>query len=117
MRSILYAAILALSGCGLFDPRDAEDPGQTGFDFVPATVPSIVIANLQNSIAQKNIDNYERNFSDPSMTGIPFLFIPSVEASSIYPNVREWTYSDERGYFQNLVAKARRVFGPDDDSD
>jgi len=93
-------------GCGLFDTRDPEPPDQGGFDYVPATVPSIVLSNLVNAIAQKNSDNYMRNFTDPAVTGKPFIFIPSTEASTVYPNVREWTYANEREYFQNLVAKA-----------
>jgi len=99
---------LSISGinCGLFDTRDPEPPDQSGLDYVPATVPSIVISNLLSAIAQKNVDNYMRNFGDPVVTGRPFLFIPSTEASTVYPSVREWTYANEREYFQNLVAKA-----------
>lgn len=105
---LLLVLTFSLSGpaCGLFEPRVPEEPDQGGFDFVPATVPSLVISNLKSSISQKNIDNYMRSFSDQAVTGRPFLFIPSVEASSVYPNVREWTFMNEREYFQNLVAKA-----------
>ena len=105
--TILVTALMLLApACGLFDPREPEPPAQGGLDFVPATVPSVVLSNLRSSIAQKNIDNYMRNFSDETVTGRPFIFIPSVEASSVYPNVRDWTYANEREYFQNLVAKA-----------
>ncbi|MDH4069289.1 MAG: hypothetical protein OEV30_02580 [Ignavibacteria bacterium] len=104
--TVVLLCSLAVWGCGLFEPRDPEAPDQGGLDFVPATVPSVVISNLRNSIAQKNSDNYVRNFSDPAATGRPFVFTPSVEASSVYPNVREWTFMNEREYFQNLVAKA-----------
>ena len=103
---VLLTALVAPCGCGIFDPREPEPPGQGGLGFVPATVPSIVISNLKNAIAQKNIDNYVRNFPDPNLTGVPFTFVASTEASSIYPNVREWSFTDEREYFQNLVAKA-----------
>jgi hypothetical protein len=103
-RYLLLAS--GLVGCGLFEPRDPETPGQSSLDYVPATVPSIVISNLRNAIAQKNVDNYVRNFSDPVVSGKAFVFDPSVDASSIYPNIREWTFANEREYFQNLVAKA-----------
>jgi hypothetical protein len=103
---VLTFASAVLAGCGLFEPRDPESPGQSGLDFVPATVPSIVISNLRNAIAQKSADNYMRSFSDVNLTGRPFVFVPSVEASSVYPNVRDWSYDDERAYFENLVAKA-----------
>lgn len=95
-----FVLLIVAGTAGCFDTREPAPPGQSGLDFEPATVPSIVISNLKNSIAEKSIDNYMRNFSDP------FLFVASAEASSTYPNVRDWTYEDERGYFQNLVAKA-----------
>jgi hypothetical protein len=110
-RTRLLTALLALAclpgwGCGLFDTREPESPDQGGLDYVPATVPSIAISNLVSAVAQKNVDNYMRNFGDPVVTGRLFVFIPSAEASTVYPNVREWTYTNEREYFQNLVAKA-----------
>jgi hypothetical protein len=101
----LLLAIFFLS-CGIFEPRDPEPPEQSSFNFTPATVPSIVLSNLKNAVSQKNVENYIRNFSDSAVTGRAFVFVPSADASGIYPNVREWTYADERGYFQNLVAKA-----------
>ena len=104
--ALVFALLFSMAGCGLFEPRDPEPPGQSGLDYVPATVPSIVLSNLQAAIAQRKVDNYMRNFGDPAVTGRPFVFIPSTEASTVYPNVREWTYANEREYFQNLVAKA-----------
>jgi hypothetical protein len=105
----LALGAILLHGCSLFETREPEPPGQSGFDFVPATVPSIVISNLQSAVAQKNIDNYMRNFSDPALIAVGFEFIPSTEASTVYPNIQQWTYDDERAYFQNLVAKANGV--------
>ena len=102
----LAIGLVALFGCGLFEPRNPEPPGQTSLDYIPATVPGIVMSNLKNAIAQKNVDNYVRSFSDPAVSSVTFVFNPSADASSIYPNVREWTFADEREYFQNLVAKA-----------
>jgi len=104
--TVVGVALCTASGCGLFDPREPEPPEQSSFNNTPATVPSIVISNLLNAVAQKNVENYIRNFSDSSVTGRAFVFVPSADASSTYPNVREWTYSDEKEYFQNLVAKA-----------
>jgi len=102
----LLMLVLLQTGCGLFDTRDPEQPDQGGLDYIPATVPSIALSNLVSAIAQKNVDNYMRNFGDPAVTGRLFVFIPSPEASTVYPNVRAWTYANEREYFQNLVAKA-----------
>lgn len=105
LAGLLVVSLLG-SGCGLFDPRDPELPAQSGLSFIPATVPSIVLSNLKNAIAQKSVENYIQNFSDPLAASLEFSFTPSADASSTYPNVREWSYDDERAYFQNLVAKA-----------
>jgi hypothetical protein len=102
---LCFVIVLCVQSCSLFEPRDPEQPGQTSLDNIPATVPSIVISNLKNAVAQKNADNYIRNFTDPAVSGKPFIFIPSADASSNYPNVRDWTYANEKAYFQNLVAK------------
>ncbi|MCZ6777301.1 MAG: hypothetical protein O7D34_12755 [Ignavibacteria bacterium] len=92
--------------CNLFETREPEEPSQTSFNYVPATVPSIVLSNLQNAIAQKSIENYISNFSDSAVTNRRFTFMGSPEASVQYPNIRSWSYTDEREYFQNLIANA-----------
>jgi hypothetical protein len=96
---------LIAAGCSLFEPRDAEEPSQSGLDFRPPTDPTILIANLQAAIDQKNLANYTSCFADPSR-GRPFVFFPSAEALAQYPSVLdEWTYADEQAYFQNMMAK------------
>ena len=65
----LLMLVLLQTGCGLFDTRDPEQPDQGGLDYIPATVPSIALSNLVSAIAQKNVDNYMRNFGDPAVTG------------------------------------------------
>ncbi len=102
------SAVISLSlfciTCNLFETRDPEEPSESSFNYVPATVPSIVLSNLQNAIAQKSIENYMSNFSDSTMTNRRFMFTPSPEASAQYPNIHSWSYTDEREYFQNLIA-------------
>ena len=104
------SAVISLSlfciTCNLFETRDPEEPSESSFNYVPATVPSIVLSNLQNAIAQKSIENYMSNFSDSTVTNRRFTFTPSPEASAQYPNIRSWSYTDEREYFQNLIATA-----------
>ncbi len=91
--------------CNLFETRDPEEPSESSFNYVPATVPSIVLSNLQNAIAQKSIENYMSNFSDSAVTNRRFTFTPSPEASAQYQNIlRNWSYTDEREYFEELIA-------------
>jgi hypothetical protein len=106
--NLLVAVTLMLQGCGLFDTRNPEEPSQSSSDFRPPTVPEVVIENLRNAIAQKNIENYINCLADPVRTGREYEFVPSPEAGAQYPSVfTSWSFGDERTYFQNLIAKAR----------
>jgi len=104
---IAVCALLLPLRCSLFEPREPEPPTQSSFDYRPPTVPSIVISNLQNAVAQKNSANYISCFADPVKTKRAFAFVPSAEASAQYPGLlADWTVADELSYFQNLVAKS-----------
>jgi hypothetical protein len=106
VRTILLLGLVS-SGCGLFEPRDPEDPASSRLDFVPPTEPSIVISNLQNAVDQKNVANYTACFSDPSAGGRAFVFVPSAEASAQYgPALSSWGTPQEQTYFQNLIARS-----------
>lgn len=103
----LFLLAVAAAGCGLFEPRDPEDPSQSSLNYRPPTEPSIVIQNLQGAIEQRNPTNYIGCFADETRGAPPFAFIPSAEAAAAYgPTLTAWTLDDERGYFQNLVARS-----------
>ncbi len=103
----ILPALLFLAGCGLFEPRDPENPAASRLDFLPPTEPSIVIDNLQSAIDQKNIANYTACFSDPASGGRTFVFIPSAEASAQYGLAfASWGIAQEQAYFQNLIARS-----------
>jgi hypothetical protein len=91
-----------ISGCDIFETRDAELPDQTRSNY---TIPSeriILIQNLINSFSDKNSNNYIKTFSEPGLTGKVFTFIPSSAALrfQIWDN---WDLSDEIQYFNNLI--------------
>ena len=94
-------------GCGLFEPRDPEEPSQSSLNNRPPTEPSIVIANLQSAVEQRNPTNYVTCFSDEARGAQPFIFIPSADAAAAYGGtLSAWTLDEERSYFQNLVARS-----------
>jgi hypothetical protein len=94
-------------GCGLFEPRDPEEPSQSSLNNRPPTEPSIVIANLQSAVEQRNPTNYITCFSDVARGAQPFIFIPSADAAAAYGGtLSTWTLDEERSYFQNLVARS-----------
>jgi hypothetical protein len=107
-RSILFVPLLGLlNGCGIFEPREPEEPTQAGLNFIPPTDPDIVVTNLQAAIDQKNIVNYMSCFSDPQRQGRPFVFFPSAEGSAQYGAVlNNWTRLNEEEYFTNLISQS-----------
>lgn len=106
LSGVAVAAFLG-GGCGLFDPRDPEDPTQTGLNYRPPTDHPIVITNLQAAVEQKNLANYVSCFSDPAKGGRIFVFIPSADAAAQYASaLANWTLEAEGGYFQNMIARS-----------
>ena len=92
--------------CSLFEPREPEQPSQSSSAFLPPTTPEIVIANLQGSIAQRNVQDYI-SCLDSSRLQHPFSFTPSGDANAQYPSVfSSWTYAEEDDYMSNLISKA-----------
>ena len=88
--------------CGLFGPRDAQDPSTQSTNFRPPTTPDIVISNLEYAVQEKNVANYMNCFVDPLITTRRFRFTPSSDGTSLGP----WTLADERAYFENIKASA-----------
>lgn len=106
---IPVAAALVLGACNLFEPREAEPPSQSGFQYLPRTFPSNVILNLQNAVEQKDVAGYVACLTDSTRSRYNFTFVPSADAAEIYGTVlRNWTLQHEQEYFQNLVAKRRQ---------
>lgn len=95
------------SGCGLFQPRDPEDPSQSSLNYLPPTDPSIVMANLQSAIEQKSVANYVACFADASRGAAPFAFTPSADAAAAFGStLMSWTIREEQAYFQNLISRS-----------
>jgi len=102
----MAASAILSTGCGLFEPRPAEDPAGTSGQYPPATEARIVITNLQHAVEQKSVQNYVQCFSDPFSGPRPYSFLPSSEGSAQYASVfRSWTTAEEQAYFQNLAAR------------
>ncbi len=95
------------AGCGLFEPRDPEDPTQSSLNYRPPTDPSILLANFQSAIEQKNVANYVSCFADQARGAHPFVFVPSADAAALYgPVFSNWSVAEEQSYFQNLIARS-----------
>ncbi|MGE5316168.1 MAG: hypothetical protein ACM3Q4_15850 [Acidobacteriota bacterium] len=97
--------VCALNGCGLFDTREPESPVGAGGVNPPASSPEMVLQNFTSAVQQKNIQDYEKLFSD-SVNGIRnFTFVPSPEAAVRYASVfSRWSRTSETDYFRNAVS-------------
>lgn len=106
IRFILTILLLALlTGCSLFEPREPEQPSQSGSNFEPPYSAETVISNLKNAIAAKNLDNYIACFSDPVRTQREFTFVPSGPAWAQYSSeLSSWDRNKEREYMRNLIS-------------
>ena len=104
-KMLLSGALVFLvfsGGCRLFEPREPEPPTQSSGNFVPPTLPEIAIANLQNAIAEKSLENYMSCFADPTRSSRVFSFSPAASFTTLRS---PWMYTDERSHFQELIAQ------------
>jgi hypothetical protein len=95
---LLFSAV----SCDIFETRDAESPDQSRSNYRPATSPEILIQNLIDSFADKDVVNYQNTF----VTGLSnrdFIFVPSSTASSRFQNLwPTWNIDAEVQYFNNM---------------
>jgi len=101
---ILLLLSLFFNGCGLFGLRDAEIPTEPRSNFTPPTTPDIVLANLQSSITDKDINNYLQCIVDTSLTSKKFVYIADISSQIQYPIFKNWDISYEKNYFYNLLS-------------
>jgi hypothetical protein len=106
LRGALACALLlaGTAGCGLFEPRDPEQPSEGRLGFEPPLSREIVITNLQTAVSQKDLANYMRCLNNPAASPLGFQFLPSVNVRNEFP---AWGWTDEEAYFRNLVGSAQ----------
>jgi hypothetical protein len=100
--------MMVLSGCSLFETREAElpDDGSTGV-FLQPDRPEVVLENLISAIQNLNTFNYIRCLNEDQ-----FTFAPSNAALTTNPDVWvNWGVDQERTYFNNLRAASENTTG------
>jgi hypothetical protein len=103
--ALAFSALVILgNGCSLFEPREPEQPTQSGDHFDQPGQPSTVISNLNYAITERNVSNYMKCFVDTTISIHPFKFNPSADAT----NLVAWNLADERSYFVNLTSRIGR---------
>lgn len=104
----MLAVLLAmLTGCeNPFAVRTPEPPDDSGGNrWIPPFASEIVLENLRNAVADQNVENYLRCFSDSTRTGKRFRFDPEASVANQNPGLfNDWSLSHERDYFLQLRA-------------
>lgn len=103
----LLVCMAVLIGCeNPFATRTPEPPDDSGGNrWIPPFASELVLENLRNAIADQNVENYLRCFSDSSRTGKRFRFDPEATVANQNPGLfTSWGLSQERDYFLQLRA-------------
>ena len=97
---------LSILACDtLFGTREPEPPPLSGSrsGWQQPTASDIVLGNLKNAFAERNIENYAQSFVDSTLSGRVFRFEPDVEVMGSQPGLFDaWSIADERQYLQQL---------------
>jgi len=103
MKNLVFIMLLLSAvSCDIFETRDAEPPDRSRSNYQPATSPETLIQNLINSLADKDVVNYQNTF----VTGLSnrvFTYVPSSTALSRFQNLwLTWNTDSEVQYFNNM---------------
>jgi hypothetical protein len=107
---ILFLLALLFNGCGLFGLRDVETPTESRTHFDPPISPYIVVSNLIYAATEKDINNYLNCFVDTALTTKKFYYSADIASQIQYPVFINWTLSNEKSYFNNLLALTGQNF-------
>jgi hypothetical protein len=103
---------MALSGFALgfiacenpFQTRAPESPERVQGTFVLPYSPGIVFINLRSALAELNVVNYERCFSDSTRSDRQFRFIPEATVANTNPGLfLRWGVREERDVFARML--------------
>lgn len=102
-QSLFFLFAFATGGCGIFDTRPTEKPGENRSHFYTPTTDSLVIENFLSAIQERNTANYLKCFSDTTHGESGFVFIPSQDAYIQHAAVfTDWNITSEKNYFEKL---------------
>jgi hypothetical protein len=101
---LILIVLISFTSCDLFTTRVAEPPDQTRSNFTPPIEVKDVIKNLENSLADKNVQNYIACFVDTLFAQKSFSFSASSEALSLYQIfLQGWGLNEEKRYFTSIA--------------
>jgi hypothetical protein len=106
LKKLIYIFVAVSLAHGFYSCalRDAESPVTSRTTFIPPTSPDLVIVNLTFSIIEKDINNYMQCFTDSNYSVRKYSYVPDVASGIQYPIFRFWTLTNEKNYFQGMLA-------------
>ncbi len=110
---ILFILLLSIESCDIFSTRNPESPDIGNSGLLPATEPSMLIQNFENSLKSSNIENYMNcfyNFKDN--TNNEFSFTPATDAYTQFPTIFNlWNFEDERRSITSIFSSINNENG------
>jgi hypothetical protein len=98
--NVVFATVcLCFSACTLFETREAEQPSESGLQYLPQNLPEEVIMNLKTSLSQKDEVHYLACFMGD------FVFEPTAAFRS---QLEPWSLAKEQSYIQRLIAARKQ---------
>lgn len=103
---VVWILMLGCMGCkSPFSTRNPEPPETAQSKWIPAHSPDQVLVNLQNAIAERNVENYIRCLADSVNTARAFRFDPDLEVVNQFPGIfNRWSLEKEETVFRQLCA-------------
>ncbi len=96
----MITGMMALLFAGCFTTRPVEPPGSGNSEWVSPSDYQILLKNLENSLSQRNTQNYLRCFN-PDF----FKFSPAASVSTSSAAIfNSWNTLDEQAYLDNLFS-------------
>ena len=88
-----------------FSTREPEPPKSKQSSWVPPTSPMIVLFNLTNAIAEKNVINYSRCLADTANSSKSFRFIADPSVARANPGLFDhWSNAEEMNYLNQMLS-------------
>jgi hypothetical protein len=87
-RGAWLLALPLAAGCGLFDPRDPDPPGdEEQVPWNPPTAMAVALGNIQRTLEAKSVTNYDRSIATEELSQEPdfrpFTFVPDAVDAQI----------------------------------
>ena len=106
MRVCPFLCFCLLLACqNPFALRDPEPPVFSRSSWIPPLSPDKVLVNMQNAVAERDVQNYIRCLADPAYGPRVFVFEPDPETAADRPTVfLQWGIERERTVLQQAFA-------------